>query len=73
MDLETLVVSLYILVDDWLKANHTCTVRRRGHTVMLSDRRSSRSPILSIFDDSTLPYSSKVYACLLTPKCRGPL
>ncbi len=37
MDLETLLVSLYVLVDDLLKAKHTPSPARVGRPARLSD------------------------------------
>ncbi len=37
MDLDSFLVSLYVLVDDWWKANHPSVTRRPGRPALLSD------------------------------------
>jgi len=37
MDIETLLVSLYVLVDDWREATRNRTARQPGRPVLLSD------------------------------------
>ena len=37
MDLDSFLVSLYVLVDDWWRANHASTSRRPGRPALLTD------------------------------------
>ena len=37
MDLDSFLVSLYVLVDDWWQANHPPTGRRLGRPALLSE------------------------------------
>ena len=37
MDLDSFLVSLYVQIDDWWKANHPSVTRRPGRPTLLSD------------------------------------
>ena len=37
MDLDSFLVSLYVQIDDWWKANHPSATRRPGRPALLSD------------------------------------
>ena len=47
MDLESFLVSLYVLMDNWWQDHHCCTVRRSGRPTLLSDREVLTLAILS--------------------------
>ena len=45
MDLDSFLVSLYVLVDDWWQDHHCWTMRRPGRPTLLSDSEEVRSPV----------------------------